>query len=81
MSKCSYAGCTRILTPWKGIYPQLVEHKLVYVCGSHDKIMGRTNLMKLAGMTHDEAIAFDTYTRQTRDGMIPISWEDWQAAR
>ncbi len=81
MSKCSHAGCTRKLTPWRGINPQLVYHKLVYVCGTHDRLMGIQNLMKLADMSREDAIRFNRYAKETRDSMNPITWEDWQRTR
>ena len=30
-----------------------------YVCGTHDRLFGRRNLIKLAGMTLEQAIEFE----------------------
>lgn len=73
-TKCQHKPCNK-----EAMYDQgwLEGNRLVHgpVCGTHDKLLGRQNLMRLAGMTLDEAISFDTYARLTRDDAEPIPWE------
>ena len=48
-----------------------------FVCAGHDRLLGRSNLVQHAGMTHDEARVFETYLKETENAEHPIAWDKW----
>ncbi len=58
---CAYSGCQK---PPRYFMTWPEEHG--YVCGEHDRILGRTNLGRLARMTLQEAIAWDKNNKEER---------------
>ena len=72
---CDYPGCTKeskFLMSWDN---KNGKHSGL-VCATHDKELGRKNLMR-AGMTFQEAIAFERYLAQTVEDASPIDWPEW----
>jgi len=64
--KCEYPGCNRKAKYFTG-WLENGEKKFGYVCATHDKELGRKNLMALAGMTLKEAVEFDRYAKETAE--------------
>ena len=50
------------------------------VCATHDKKLGRTNLID-SGMSTYEAIMFEHYLKLTVDNTNPIDWPEWFATQ
>ncbi len=64
--KCEYGACAHqaiYFMSWWGNN----NKKSGYVCATHDKNLGRKNLMTLANMTLSEAIEFERYAQGTED--------------
>lgn len=57
-NKCEYDGCHRVTQYWIGHRSEDKALSFIPVCGTHDKSIGRQNLMGL-GWTLDEAIKFE----------------------
>lgn len=50
------------------------------VCATHDKKLGRLNLVK-AGLSTEEAIAFDRYLKETVDSAEYPDFPEWLRKR
>lgn len=58
MGKCAIPKCKRKSVYFMG-FPTSGEKYFGYVCESHDKRIGRRNLMVFADMTREQAIKFE----------------------
>ncbi len=61
--KCEYCGCKRDAKYFMG-WPVGTVKTCGYVCSTHDKLLGRKNLIA-TGMTLEEAIKFEDYIKKT----------------
>lgn len=64
--ECEYRGCKHGANYFMGWDENGVK-KFGYVCATHDKVLGRKNLMAHAGMTLKEAIEFEKYAKKTME--------------
>lgn len=72
--KCEYYGCNRRAKYFMGWSSDNGEKKFGFVCPTHDKELGRSNLMR-TGLTLPEAIAFDKYAKETEEGEMDLQQE------
>ena len=59
MGKCTVPGCGRRASYYMGWKDKQGEEHQGFVCATHDKFIGRGNLMEYAGFTLEDAIAFE----------------------
>ena len=78
-TRCKYPGChraSRFFMCWNN---KNGKH-FGLVCSTHDKLLGRTNLMDV-GMSVQEAIAFESYLKETVELESYPDWPAWLTQR
>ena len=74
MKTCEYPGChrtARFLNSWNNE----TDKHFGLVCATHDKELGRKNLMKY--MSIEEAILFERYMHEVPDEVFYPDFPDW----
>ncbi len=65
MARCAYPNCKRPAAYDMGWMDMERNMQHGMVCPTHDRILGRKNLMRNANMTVQEAIAFEQELKRT----------------
>jgi len=76
IQKCEYPNCNRAalyLNSWDN---EIGKH-FGMVCATHDRILGQTNLVKLAGMSPQETHLFMHYAKLTENLESYLDWPEW----
>ena len=77
MKVCEIPSCNRT-AKYLNSWDNENDKHFGLVCATHDKTLGRENLMKLAGMSLREAIMFERYMREVPEKVFyPNRYPDW----
>lgn len=80
MMECEYHGCISRNAKYFMCWTNETGKHCGFVCSTHDKYLGRKNLVSL-GMSTSETLLFEQYCKETVDSPEPISWKGWLEAR
>ena len=73
--KCAYNGCKH-KARWFMCWENENGQHCGLVCATHDKLLGRKNLIKL-GWTLKEAVLFDRYCKTVPDEEGRLDYPEW----